>query len=519
MKKNIFTVLFLLFCLIFSNGQDYKSPNSIILKLKNEYNASGRGIDGAEKVFRTNKLFSSQETKKVVLSEKSNQVIYTVKFPEGTDLQKVIDEYYKTGEIEYAEPDYPVYIHGTRTTVSPDDEYYYRQWALKNDGTFSTLPAKPGADISMEKAWEIEQGSSNIIVAVIDTGVNWAHSEFENRIWINKGWNFADNNDDLTDINGHGTNVAGIIGANANNSIGYAGVDRNCKLMILRVFDSAGNGIMSYVVAAINYAVDNGARVINLSLGGTGLSITLQNAVNYALANNVVVVASMGNENYGITQYPAGFPGVIAVGSTNPNDTRSDPFYNNPSLGSNYGNHISVVAPGNLIYGLSHTSKTDYSVRWSGTSQSAPHVAGLASLLLAQNPNRTPAQIKNIIEETAEDQVGDSAEDVPGWDIYYGHGRINAWLALSHYMSAETFNLKHEEIKIFPNPAKQNFTADFPLGTQQIDIFNPTGQLIISKKVSGLTSQNFSISGSGVFFIRFTFEKGEKTTEKVIISQ
>lgn len=301
----------------------------------------------------------------------------------------------------------------------------------------------------MENAWSIEQGDSNIVVTIIDSGTKLDHPEFTGRIWTNyheipnngidddgngyiddvKGWDFANSDNDPMDDNGHGTNVAGIIGANGNNSIGYAGADWYCKLMILKGLDNNNYGYYSWWTEAIYYAVDNGAKVINMSLGGNSFSTTLQNAVTYALNNNVVVVVCMMNTNSNTVYYPAGFTGVIAVGSTNSNDTRSNPFFWSPTSGSNYGSHISVVAPGNYIYGLNYQSNTKYGSYWGGTSQATPHVSGLASLLLAQNPSRTPAQIKSTIETTAEDQVGNSSEDTPGWDIYFGHGRINAFNA------------------------------------------------------------------------------------------
>jgi subtilisin family serine protease len=230
---------------------------------------------------------------------------------------------------------------------------------------------------------------------------------------------------------GHGTNVSGIIGANGNNATGYAGVDWNCKLMNLKALNSNNFGYYSWWADAIYYAVDNGAKIINMSLSGTGYSSTLQNAINYALSQNVTVVAAMSNENSSTVNYPAGFPGVIAVGSTDPNDTRSNPFFWSATSGSNYGSHISVVAPGNYIFGLNYQSNTNYDYYYGGTSQATPHVTGLAALLLAGNASLKPDQIKTIIEITAEDRVGNSNEDSPGWDQYYGYGRINAFKALS----------------------------------------------------------------------------------------
>jgi len=379
----------------------------------------------------------------------------------------------------------------------------------------------------MEDAWGIEQGDSNIIVGIIDSGTKLNHPEFSGRIWKNyndipnngidddangfvddvTGWDFANSDNDPSDDEGHGTNVAGIIGANGDNAIGYAGVDWNCKLMILKGIDNTNFGLYSWWAEAIYYAVDNGAKVLNMSLGGSGPSTTLEDAVDYALNNNVVVVVSMMNENTGEVYYPAGFNGVIAVGSTDADDNRSDPFFWSETSGSNYGNHISVTAPGNFIYGLNYQSNSNYGSYWGGTSQATPHVAGLASLLLAQNPNRTPAQIKSIIEATAEDQVGNSTEDTPGFDQYYGHGRINAFNALSVLNSINTHGFQDADLEVFPNPASQNFTLTFPASAKQVQILNSLGQSLLIKNVEGQTMGNFQLTENGIYHVQVLTDK------------
>jgi subtilisin family serine protease len=134
------------------------------------------------------------------------------------------------------------------------------------------------------------------------------------------------------------------------------------------------------------------------------------------------------NANTDTAYYPAACRHVIAVGATNPDDTRSAPFFWDKSSGSNYGKHITVVAPGNFIYGI---DPEGYDTYWGGTSQAAPYVSGLAALLIAQDPSRTADEIIDIIKNTADDGVGNPSEDKPGWDQYYGYGRINAYKALS----------------------------------------------------------------------------------------
>lgn len=540
MKQMIYTLAIILFSSIATLGQNPDSTSQIILKLKNEDASFGKSFCN-QKNIRNNKVdsitqkFHALKIKKQSTGRKSKQHIYIIKFPQGTNIQQVIDEYYKTGEIEYAEPDHKGSGGGTLGVI-PNDQYYFRQWGLKNDGTFSLSPSMAGADIDMENAWSIEQGDNNIVVGVIDSGTKLDHPEFTGRIWTNfneipnngidddnngyiddvKGWDFANTDNNTTDDFGHGTNVAGIIGANGNNSIGYAGVDWNCKLMILKGLDNTNSGFYSWWTDAIYYAVDNGAKVINMSLGGISTSTTLQNAINYALNKNVVVVVSTGNANSNVIQYPSGFNGVIAVGSTNSNDTRSSPFFWSSTSGSNFGSHISVVAPGNYIYGLNYQSNTNYGSYWGGTSQATPLVSGLASLLLAQNPNRTSAQIKSIIETTAEDQVGNSSEDTPGWDQYYGHGRINAFNALSVSTGISSLSLENQNFSLFPNPTNQDFTVMFLSTTKQIEIFNSLGESIQIKNFDGQTSQKFQLVDNGIYYVQINTD-GQTINKKIIV--
>jgi subtilisin family serine protease len=454
--KKLLPFTSLLFVLSFSiSGQTPALTNQVILKFKKEVSnhlhlVAGKNVFGNKKIDRLAEKFHAKEIRQQTTGKKNKEHIYIIRFPKATSISIVVDEYIKTGEMEYAEPDY----HGKGCgagAIHPNDTYYSRQWGLYNDGTFSLSPAKAGADMDMENAWGIQQGNSNIVVGIIDSGTKLDHPEFSGRIWTNSleianngldddnngriddvnGWDFANNDNNPTDDLGHGTNVTGIIGANGNNSTGFAGVDWNCKLMILKGLNSNNFGYYSWWADAIYYAVDNGAKIINMSLAGSGNSITLQNAVNYALANNVSVIAAMGNENSSTLNYPAAYPGVIAVGSTDPDDHRSNPFFWSATSGSNYGSHISVVAPGNYIYGLNYQSNTSYDYYYGGTSQATPPVTGLSALLLAGNSSLKPAQVKSIIEITAEDRVGNSNEDSPGWDQYYGYGRINAFKALS----------------------------------------------------------------------------------------
>lgn len=443
--------------------------------------------------------------------------------------------------VKYAEADGQGAAAGAQL-LTPNDQYFYnRQWALKNDGTFTLSTAVAGADIDMENAWAIEQGDSTIVLGVIDTGTKLDHPEFGGRLWINSGevagnnidddsngyvddingWDFANNDNNPVDDHGHGTNVAGIACATGNNGIGYAGMDWHCKLMTMKGLDASSYGFYSWWADAIYYAVDNGVNVINMSLGGSGTSLSLQNAVNYAYSNNVTVVVSMMNNNNNYAYIPASYSSVIAVGSTDSDDSRTSPFFWSSTSGSCFGSHIAVVAPGNYIYGLSNSSNTNYGSYWGGTSQAAPHVAGLATLLMAQSPSITASWLRLIIESSAEDQVGDPAEDVAGWDQYHGHGRINAYYALSGTTGIPTHPESTNSFFVYPNPANMEqgtFTVAVPGNANELYVYDATGRLLQTFAVNGADKMQVAVDSPGVYMVRIA-TAGSSETKKVIVTR
>ena len=450
------------------NGKNEFNPKRIVLKfhavLSFEFTRNVNGvmvtanpeIDILNKKFRCisiRKLFKRGNEKKGYFDLNLGN-IYIFEFEKIENMESMIQKYFNTGKLEYVEPDY-VGKGGGISRLTPGDEYYFRQWSLSNDGTFP--PEHPGtfdADIDMDEAWEIEQGSSDIIAAVLDSGCRLVHPELQTRIWNNsleipgngidddgndyiddyQGWDFAYNDNNPTDYHGHGTNVTGILGATGDNSIGYAGIDWNCQIMICQILNNSGWGYYTWWTEAIYYAVNNGAKTLNMSVGGSSYSSSMEDAVDYAQANDVVINACMMNTNNSTSYYPAAYANTIAVGATDTDDTRCNPF--SWGGGSNYGAHIDVVAPGNYIYGLKYNSDTNYDSYWGGTSQATPHVTGLVSLLFAQNGSLTFDEIRNIVRTTSEDQVGYIYEDIPGWDQYYGYGRINAFAALNFMINS-----------------------------------------------------------------------------------
>ena len=386
-------------------------------------------------------------------------------------VDKAVKDFSSESDVEFSEPVFIGEAAGKKElklSFMPNDEMFSKQWYLNNEGQIAPTGrgnAKIGADINMVNAWDIEKGSEDIIVAILDSGIKDDHPDLRSRMWINteeipdngiddddngyiddyKGWDFAYDDNTPTDGFGHGTNIASVIGCSTNNVIGFAGINQKSRLMNCKNLSSNNNGEYIWWAASVKYAVDNGAQIINMSEGGSDFSKTLKTAIDYATAKNVLVCAAMMNKGDDQDYYPASFKGVFAIGATDTDDNRCLRF--TWGGGSCWGKHISVVAPGNKIYGLDYESITSYESMWSGTSQSTAIVSGIASLLLSQKPSRTAAEIKEIIISTAKDQVGDSREDKPGWDKYYGYGRVDAYSALTYgYMPVVT--KKKEEVKV-----------------------------------------------------------------------
>ncbi|MEY8848876.1 S8 family serine peptidase [Psychroserpens sp. XS_ASV72] len=477
-------------------SQEY-AEGQIIAKFKQTQNSH---TDYSE-FFQTTDLQSINNQINVsnlkVIGNKKAKNTYLISYNASISVENVIEMYRDTNMFEYVEPNYKCSGSG----IPNDPLLLTRQWSMVNNGTFSLSPATIDADIDMDLAWDITTGDPNLIVAILDSGMRMSHPEVSTRIWVNSseivdgndsdnnnyvddiygGWDFANDDNNPTDDHGHGTNVGGIAVATGNNGIGYAGVNWNSQIMVIKILDENNSGFYSWMGDGIYYAVDNGADVMNMSVGGNSPSSFLLDAVDYAYANDVALVVSTGNGDTAL-QYPSRYANSIAVGSTNPDDSRTSPFFWSPTSGSNYGPEIDLVAPGNYIYGLSHTSDTNYNGYWGGTSQAAPHVAGVISLMLSVNPNLSVDQINAILIQTSEDQVGDPIEDTPGFDNYHGYGRLNAHLALtSDLLSVESFD--QSDISLFPNPIRKDQMLNFgnlKPGSYNISVHTITGQKIIN---------------------------------------
>ena len=271
-------------------------------------------------------------------------------------------------------------------------------------------------DVDALEAWDVITGSQEIVIAVVDSGIKLDHPEFAGRLVA--GYDFVNHDDQPDDDMGHGTHVAGIIAAALDNGQGVAGVCPNCRLMPVKVLNQSNIGSWSQLAQGILFAVDNGARVINLSLGATIPSETLAVAIQYALDSGVVVVAAAGNNGSDAPFYPAALDGVIAVGATTDQDVRWSR--------SNYGSYIDLVAPGALVYSTYNDLDNMFHgyTYMSGTSMASPFVSGVAGLLLSANSELTVQQVTDAMIAGAED-LG-----AAGWDADFGNGRVSAMGAL-----------------------------------------------------------------------------------------
>lgn len=272
-----------------------------------------------------------------------------------------------------------------------------------------------GADlVKAPEAWAHGYTGQGVVVAVIDTGVDYNHEDLKNNIWTNSkeipqngidddgdgyvddvyGWNFVNNNNNTLDDNNHGTHVAGTI-AGENNGIGVTGIAYNAKIMPVKVLDKSGSGSYSQIANGIRYAVDHGANIINLSLGGYFSNNILKSAVEYASSKNVIVVMAAGNDGSSTPSYPAryAYNSGIAVGAVDQNNQLAD--FSNRSGSKDI---TFVTAPGVDIYSSLANNQYGY---YSGTSMASPHVAGVVALMLSANPNLTESQVRQMITGTA----------------------------------------------------------------------------------------------------------------------
>ena len=315
---------------------------------------------------------------------------YALQFAPAVNLAQVRQELDGLPDVEMVEPDYMA-----RPALVPNDAQYGQQWALP-------LLGMPGA-------WDKSTGSSDIVIALIDSGVDTTHPDLASRLWVNPGeiagngldddgngyvddvhgWNFVSDSSSIADAYGHGTQVAGVAAAVGNNGIGIAGICWQCKLMVVTAMQNGGVANYSDIAAAVAYAASNGARVINLSLGGYADSATLREAISEA-ARMSVLVGGAGNDDSSAPFYPAAYPEVIAVAAGTETNAKT--------VFSNYGPWVTLVAPGAAIRTTANGSGY---VTQNGTSLATAYVAGAAGLVAALHPTWPPDLIRWHLRNTA----------------------------------------------------------------------------------------------------------------------
>ncbi len=353
--------------------------------------------------------------------------VQLIQIPESLTAGEMVDIFQKEDAVDYAELNYYA-----RTSLIPDDSFYSYQWNLNDDIS---------GGISAEAAWDIQTGDPNVIVAVLDSGV--AYEDFETYkqapdlagTSFVAGYDFVNNDSHANDDQGHGTHVTGTIAQSTNNGIGVAGLAYGCSIMPVKVINRLGTGSYFDIARGIYFATNYGAKVINMSLGGDGDSVTLRDAVGYAYSQGVTVVCAAGNEflEGNPTSYPAAYDDYcIAVGATRYDETRS--YY------SNTGNYLDIAAPGGdmlvdqngdgypdgILQQTFGVDPNNFAYRFfQGTSMAAPHVSGAAALLIS-NGVRDPDKVREVIEQTAKD-IGPG-----GWDEEHGWGLIDVRAALNY---------------------------------------------------------------------------------------
>ena len=360
--------------------------------------------------------FASPQRKTV---PKNLRSIFKIQLGEGQSVQDAVKGYRAQDNVVFAEPNYIAHALAT-----PNDTDFAQQWGL--------------TQINAPTAWDTTTGSNSVTIALVDSGMDKTHPDLSSKVWTNpgevagnsidddnngfvddlNGWNFVNGNNNPADDNGHGTLVAGIAGAASNNGIGVAGVCWQCKLMPVKVMSAGGVANYSDIASGVLYAAQKGAKVINLSLGGSADSQTLHSAIQ-AAANtyNVVVVAGAGNDNASANFYPAAYEEVLAVAGTDESDVHVST--------SNYGAWVDVSAPGQNIH--TTASGGGYATS-SGTSLAAPFAAGLAGLLQSKNSTWSQALVRAQIVNTADNIEGLN----PSYVGQLGGGRINAANAMGN---------------------------------------------------------------------------------------
>lgn len=424
--------------------------------------------------------------------------ILTLRVPETVE-DMLLSVLSKNPYVEFAEPDYYA-----KALFVPNDLYFNRQWGLENTGqTINNIVGKVDADIDASSAWNTIQ--NGVKVAILDCGITESHTDLIGKVIDRQ--DFTNSLSGTNDVCGHGTHVAGIVAAESNNNAGIAGICPECLLLNGKVLDDSGSGTYSWIANGIIWAVDNGAKVINLSLGGPFSSSTLENAVNYAWNKNVVVVAAAGNSNNSSKTYPAAYTNVIAVAATDNQDKKA-------SFSSYSSNWVDVAAPGVYIFSTWKDAASEINPQpecyetncykyASGTSMSTPMVAGIAGLVWTSNYNQSGSSVRERIESTA--------DKITGTGTYWSAGRVNAASAVS--LSISPISVPSPSPTDTPTPtATPTPSADIQPPT--VSITNPVDGSFVNRgrsvTISADASDNVGVKKVD-FYINNSLLRSDKT--------
>jgi len=476
-------------------------PGEIIIKLKESVTMHTSSLPGQNSILSSNmqslgRLLSKYNAADIVnlFPDNAGSMGITSSFPNQLDqikkisiqtsnLMQAVREFDSDPYVEYAEPNYI-----SEFFFIPDDTNYTDQWSHQM--------------IDSEVAWDIERGSTDVIIAIVDSGVMYNHPDLMDNIWVNSGeiaGNGIDDDDNgyIDDVNGydftgpedndpmdefgHGTHCAGISAAVSDNALGVAGLCHGCRIMPVR----AGSYWLTDedIAQSIYYATDNGADIISMSFGSSQASNLVREAIDYAFSNGVVLIAAAGNSGSVSFHYPAAYSNVLSVAATNDNDLRSG-F-------SSYGDWVDVAAPGEdiLSTSLSSGSISDPSgyVSISGTSMAAPLVSGLAGLLLSDDASLSNAEVYSTIVGTSENMGNYS---ITG-------GRINAYSAftsgLTELMKLDDYTFV-ELTGDFDGQIEPGETAGLVVNIHNIGSIADNVNLILTSSESCLIIENPSIS-------------------------
>jgi len=420
-------------------------------------------------------------------------------------------------QIEYIEPNW---IYHTMHT--PDDAYFHKQWGLKK--------------IQAEKAWDISLDYKDIIVAVIDTGIDYTHSDLKNQMWVNEkelngepgvdddengyvddiyGYDFVNKDGDPIDDHSHGTHCAGVIGAE-HNSTGIAGINKYIKLMALKFLSKSGSGSAADAILAVKYAVDHGANILSNSWGGGGSSQAMKEAIEYAKSKGVIFVAAAGNEsnnNDSKPTYPASYKvdNVISVAASDTSDKKAS-F-------SNYGVSVHIAAPGVNIYSTVTNNKF---ASYSGTSMACPHISGALALLMSHETLTLKEYKARLI---------DTSDYLENWeDSTVNAGRLNLWNLLKNIKPERplppnpdiwiSYNVSLETPHPYENNKTYSFDIKIPKKSKFFRIhfksFNTEAKFDKVRITAGGRTLQYD-GNLGVFFTKhLNVENIEKVTVKLI---